>query len=105
MTYARAWRSLGVMDLPIGPIELWCAHGTANDTFIQLTEGVMPEEHLDPPSVHSLDVASVTSHPGRVTIEWDPPADAFRAGVSWPAAWGEHFTGLGARHGIPFDQS
>src|SRR4051812_12683216 len=90
------------MDLNI---ELWCAEGSANDTFIQLTEGVMPAEDLATAQHHPLSAADVTEHPGRTTIEWTPPPGMFRAGVSWPAAWGEHFTGLGARHCLPFDQS
>ena len=86
-------------------ISLWCASGEADDKFIQLTEGVLPEERLDPEQEIDARAARVSEAPGRVTIAVEPPDGALRIGARWAAAAGERFIGLGARHGLPFDQS
>ena len=96
-------REKAPMDELIGGLRAWCCEGTATDQLITLTEGVIPNEQrgpqrpADPPAI---------SHPARdrVLIEVDPPPSAMRVGVEWPLASGERLTGLGARHGLDFDQ-
>jgi alpha-glucosidase (family GH31 glycosyl hydrolase) len=83
---------------------LWSAAGEARDQFIQLTEGVIAAEDMERPRPWDGDV-KVELHDERVTIEFEAPPDAFRLGADWEARPGERFTGLGARHGEPLDQT
>lgn len=69
----------------------WYARGTSVDRFIQFTEGVLVEEEL----------AERTSISGPD----EAPPDAVRVGASWSLQPGERLTGLGARHGVDFDQT
>jgi alpha-glucosidase (family GH31 glycosyl hydrolase) len=106
--------------------------GSGADRFIYLTEGVIPEEDPGEPErvraarvreAHDrgVDLEGVLEGgrsfvmrlelPGeeRVLVELEAGEDdrgepPYRLGVSWPARPGEHLTGLGARHGEPFDQ-
>ena len=101
----------------------WAAHGDVRDRFIQWTEGVVPDERLSDPELllgakpapagpDSLAVRGTLSggpaelrlslRDERVVLEWDAPA--LRRGVRWPDP-GARYTGLGARHGLAFDQS
>jgi hypothetical protein len=86
-------------------ISLWCAAGEADDRFIQLTEGVLPDERLAAEQPIDPSAATVRRAPGVVSVEVAPPPGVLRVGARWPAAAGERFTGLGARHGVSFDQS
>lgn len=120
VTIDRAGRRL------IEGLELWGVSGASSDRFIQLTEGVVPEERVDRrvPAGHAELVSSVPEEVRlraltetgaadlrvgiareRVSIELQAVPDCQRLGVSWRAAPGERMTGLGARHGTSFDQS
>jgi alpha-glucosidase (family GH31 glycosyl hydrolase) len=100
--------------------------GEGHDRFVQLTEGVIPDEEPGPPEhatqaeILDLGPAGVTlagalesgrafevrvefPNSNRVTVELRA-ADAFRLEASWRPQPGERLTGLGARHGEPFDQ-
>ena len=111
----------------VGPLVPWACSGAVHDRFVQLTEGVIAEEDLEPcgvPEATSIEAIDdgrvaiegrfergwplrleVSLRLGRVTFELDCGPDPLRAGLAWPAAGGERFSGLGARHGLVFDQS
>jgi alpha-glucosidase (family GH31 glycosyl hydrolase) len=106
----------------ISGLRLWSAEGRSADQFIQLTEGVIAAEELEPPRrleraepvASAPDAARFAGHLGsvavelhheRVVIEWDGPPGAFRIGAEWDGRPGERYTGLGARHGERFDQT
>jgi alpha-glucosidase (family GH31 glycosyl hydrolase) len=106
--------------------------GSGADRFIHLTEGVIPEEDPgEPERVSSARVREAHERgvdlegvleggrgfvlrlelPGeeRVLVELEAGDDdrgepPYRLALAWPARPGEHLTGLGARHGEPFDQ-
>ncbi|GAC1326010.1 MAG: alpha-xylosidase [Thermoleophilaceae bacterium] len=106
---------------------LWAADGVANDRFIQLTEGVLAEETLGPRemladaeiisrSQGSVALAgrltggrpwrmTVTLERERVALEFEVDDAPLRIGARWEAAAAERFSGLGARHGLAFDQA
>jgi alpha-glucosidase (family GH31 glycosyl hydrolase) len=84
----------------------WACHGTARDQLITLTEGVLVHEERGEPVTLGVQDVEVSS-PGadRLLIRVDPADDPWlRLGASWPLLDGEHVTGLGARHGLDFDQ-
>ena len=87
----------------------WACRGVARDQLITLTEGVIVHEERERAGRRSSDDA------GRDLLR--PPPDRAadrdralrrRAGcgsaLSWPLLDGERVTGLGARHGLDFDQ-
>ncbi len=93
-------------------LRAWACAGEARDQLITLTEGVLVHEERGE-AVELPKPALKVSRPGpqRLLVEIEPPAGesapgdtAFRAGVSWDLAPGERLTGLGARHGLDFDQ-
>ena len=108
-------------------MHFWAAAGEAEDRFIHLTEGVLREETLEPrEEIRALGVLKadhqravlagslasgeplrlrVSVAPERVTIDLDCGRGPIRAGTSYAARPGERLTGLGARHGEPFDQA
>ncbi|MDQ6749233.1 MAG: hypothetical protein M3Z33_00535 [Actinomycetota bacterium] len=111
----------------VANLRLWVADGTAADRLITVTEGVVVEEALEPPEEPAaLDVmawtetelvlAGTTDHDRavrltitlreeRVTIELAAEGAPLRLAATWSSGPGERFVGLGARHGVDFDQS
>jgi alpha-glucosidase (family GH31 glycosyl hydrolase) len=111
----------------VGGLRLWAADGSSRDQFVQLTEGVIPAEELEP--LWRLESAEVVAGadgelalrgslgpgrearltlrlaPERVELEYGVEPAPVRLGVEWEARPGEHFTGLGARHGEAVDQT
>jgi alpha-D-xyloside xylohydrolase len=107
---------------------LWVADGSSSDHFIQLTEGVIPNEQLTPveraqraelrnQSDHELEFAILLSG-GReatlvianpadelLTLELSAGGDPHRLAFEWDRRSGERFVGLGARHGTELEQS
>jgi len=107
---------------------MWAADGTVNDRFIQLTEGVIAREELAP---RQLARRALVVHAGRdqlelalaldegrvgrlgvllrgdrrVSLELHVDRDPLRVGVDWDRRADERLVGLGARHGVQFDQS
>ncbi len=107
---------------------LWAQTGSGRDRLITLTEGVVPEEERGEPEVieqatverassRSLDLRGhlaggrpfwltiALRGPEEVLVELSAGGRPFRLGAEWASAPGERLTGLGARHGIGFDQS
>ena len=84
----------------------WACRGVARDQLITLTEGVLVHEEREGPVTLPDDQFEVsTPAPDRLLISIDPSeVDWLRLGVSWPLLDGERVTGLGARHGLDFDQ-
>jgi alpha-glucosidase (family GH31 glycosyl hydrolase) len=82
---------------------LWYCEGTARDQLILLTEGVISHEERGPrqPLAEARISTEADDH---ILIEAEAPAGALRIGANWPLVPGEHVTGLGARHGLAFDQ-
>jgi len=84
-------------------LRLWSRAGTGRDQLIALTEGVIAHESLGEPS--AIEVPEPSSPgPDHLVLEVEPPAEAYRIGADWPLADGERLTGIGARHGLGFDQ-
>jgi alpha-glucosidase (family GH31 glycosyl hydrolase) len=106
---------------------VWVAGGTSADHFVQMTEGVIPVEQLEPPEralkaeiselgeddltlLLTLDGGrtahlSIALHDDQrialgLTADWAPT----RLAVEWDRRSEERYTGLGARHGAQFDQ-
>ncbi len=109
-------------------VRAWAADGVVHDQFVQLTEGVIAHEDIEPPArlctarmveqtPNFLELdgeledgrrARFEVHlPGRdlvelrLEVEGEPLRIAFEA----EARAGERFAGLGARHGPSFDQA
>jgi alpha-glucosidase (family GH31 glycosyl hydrolase) len=106
----------------------WCADGLVQDRYVQLTEGVIPLERLEPrdPVVagHVVDlgedrvVLDARTRQGRdaevsvslpasgeVVVGIEVASAPLRVGAAWEGRLGERFVGLGARHGERLDQS
>ena len=79
--------------------------GTAEDQFIQLTEGVIASETLDDPvdGVTPATVERIASDHVLVTVS--APEGVHRVGLVLPGHSRQQFVGLGARHGLHVDQS
>lgn len=108
-------------------IEPWAADGEVADRFIQMTEGVIPEERLEGVETAAEIVLgdaaprhvelrgrftsgrafklTIALHRERAVFELTAEDDPLRIGLSWHARGGEHLTGLGARHHVSFDQA
>jgi alpha-glucosidase (family GH31 glycosyl hydrolase) len=101
---------------------LWAADGRAHDSFVQLTEGVIPREETASTTPLELGVLrrrdrgrlelsgsgarlSVELHRERVVIDVRTEPAPFRLGAEWEARPDERFTGLGARHGEGVEQT
>jgi alpha-glucosidase (family GH31 glycosyl hydrolase) len=84
----------------------WACRGTARDQLITLTEGVLVhEERSAPVTLGDEDVVVSSPAADRLCISIDPADSAWlRLGASWPLLDGERVTGIGARHGLDFDQ-
>jgi alpha-D-xyloside xylohydrolase len=84
----------------------WACHGTARDQLITLTEGVLVHEERGAQVYLEDDQIEVSSPgPDRLLVTVNPPDEGWlRLGVTWDALEGERITGLGARHGLNFDQ-
>jgi alpha-glucosidase (family GH31 glycosyl hydrolase) len=98
----------GRLPLPelLPGLQPWIAHGSERDQLITLTEGVLVEterrgaESLAPQALRISEPAA-----GRALIEVSPgESGAVRVGCSWRLSPDECLTGLGARHGLDFDQ-
>jgi alpha-D-xyloside xylohydrolase len=87
-------------------LRVWACRGTGRDQLITLTEGVlMHEERQDPLQVEGEFVSISAPAPDRLLIVADPPEEGWlRLGARWPLLEGERVTGMGARHGLDFDQ-
>jgi alpha-glucosidase (family GH31 glycosyl hydrolase) len=106
-------------------MHLWAADGSSQDQFVQLTEGVIATDELEPPAhVERGEVLSDDGHElrlrgvlgsgreadislrlSRERLEIEFQAEGIRLGADWEARPGERFTGLGARHGEQVDQT
>jgi alpha-glucosidase (family GH31 glycosyl hydrolase) len=105
---------------------VWAADGTSSDHFVQMTEGVIPVEQLDPPEralrAEVLEAGGdgiallLTLDGGRTaqlsmtvsehqSISLCLSAEGARLGLEWDRRSEEHYTGLGARHCAAFDQA
>jgi alpha-glucosidase (family GH31 glycosyl hydrolase) len=87
-------------------LRLWACHGRARDQLITLTEGVLPHEERGPAEPLPESAVEVsTLAPDHLLVVVDARSDEWlRLGASWPLVDGERVTGLGARHGLDFDQ-
>ncbi len=75
-------------------------HGEHGDQFIQLTEGLVADETLEPAEApHTVEIERPEPHRTVVTVT----ADVYRVGIVLPG--GRRFTGLGARHGLQANQA
>ena len=106
----------------------WVAEGSVHDHFIQLTEGVVAREDLDPVERalraeltdrgEDAVALALTLEGGRAArLEIALPADdrvslslraagtPLRLALEWDRRSGERFVGLGARHGTQLDQA
>jgi alpha-glucosidase (family GH31 glycosyl hydrolase) len=106
---------------------VWAAGGTSADHFVQMTEGVIPVEQLEPPEralkaeVAELDEQLITlaltlegGRPAtlsiaipedqRITLKLTADGDPARLAIEWDRRSEERYAGLGARHGAQFDQ-
>jgi len=107
---------------------VWAVQGAINDQFIPLTEGVVAHESLATLEdiVEVLDVARdelalslavrlrggreaelsiVFAAPARIVLELTAGGEPLRLGAEWDTRAEERFVGLGARHGVHFDQA
>jgi alpha-glucosidase (family GH31 glycosyl hydrolase) len=107
--------------------DVWVADGVPGDRFIQFTEGVVAHEDLEPPQrvrqakaaaglKDGIEVALWLQDGRRGSLRvWVPSQDHFtmelecegeplRRALQWDQRSGEHFVGLGARHGMALDQ-
>jgi hypothetical protein len=107
-------------------LTLFTQEGAGRDRLIELTEGVLVEETREPrrevgpatvvdaaAGVLRLETETAAGQASlllalpardRIELELSPQLVPFRLGATWPAGEAERLTGLGARHGEPFDQ-
>jgi alpha-glucosidase (family GH31 glycosyl hydrolase) len=107
---------------------LWVAEGTAADHFIQLTEGMIPNEERAP-AEPALRASVLESCPDAVQLElvlaggrtarfgvsipieqqvefrFEADGSPLRLAIEWDRRSEERFVGLGARHATQFDQA
>jgi alpha-glucosidase (family GH31 glycosyl hydrolase) len=84
---------------------LWTLDGVEHDRLITLTEGVLvEEEHAAARVTVESELPETAAGPGRLSLEFDPGPGPLRLGASWRLVDGERLTGLGARHGLDFNQ-
>ena len=106
MPEGAVWSGDEVAARLLAGLRPWACRGVARDQLITLTEGVLVHEEREGPVTLGEDQAEVSSPaPDRLLIAVNPSeVDWLRLGVSWPLLDGERVTGLGARHGLDFDQ-
>ena len=108
--------------------EVWVADGEIRDRFIAFTEGVLPDERLQPAERSQRAALLSSSDAGlelavllgggrtaglliaipdehRVTFELQAAGAPLRLALEWDRRSEERLVGLGARHGTQFDQS
>src|ERR1700683_222970 len=106
---------------------VWVAGGTSADHFVQMTEGVIPVEQLEPPEralraavtgasgdeielLLTLDggrtvrLSIAISEHQRISLTLTADGAAARTAIEWDRRSEERYTGLGARHSPQFDQ-
>ena len=90
-------------DEPLA-LTAWTCGGTAEDQLITLTEGVIPHEDRGDPLPAPLLVTE--AGPSRALVEVNAPEGEtpLRLGLSIGLGPDESLTGIGARHGLGFDQ-
>jgi alpha-glucosidase (family GH31 glycosyl hydrolase) len=101
-----AWSGERVAERLLAGLRTWACHGRARDQLITLTEGVLVHEAREAPVRLEEGRFRISSPaPGRHLMEVeDGDEEWLRLGASWPLLEGERVTGLGARHGLDFDQ-
>jgi alpha-glucosidase (family GH31 glycosyl hydrolase) len=100
------WSGEEVAARLLAHLRPWACRGTARDQLITLTEGVLVhEERSDSVTLADEDVEVSSPAGDRLLISIDPADGGWlRLGASWPLLEGERVTGIGARHGLGFDQ-
>ncbi|HEY6638448.1 MAG TPA: glycoside hydrolase family 31 protein [Solirubrobacterales bacterium] len=100
------WSGEAVAARLLANLRPWACRGTARDQLITLTEGVLVHEERSAPVVLGDEDVEVSSPDAdRLLITIDPEGEGWlRFGAGWPLLDGERVTGLGARHGLDFDQ-
>jgi alpha-glucosidase (family GH31 glycosyl hydrolase) len=79
--------------------------GTAEDQFIQLTEGVVASETLDDPVDGLVELSVERLGPHHEVVTATAPEGVHRIGIVIPGHPQQQFVGLGARHGLHVDQA
>ena len=109
-------------------VGFWVADGRVHDLFVQLTEGVIAHEELALPE-QAVRAKLIGRRPDGVSlalrmrggrqarlgislvgtdhlvVELEPDGEPLRLAADWDTRAREHFVGLGARHGVSFDQA
>jgi alpha-glucosidase (family GH31 glycosyl hydrolase) len=100
------WSGEAVAARLLANLRPWACRGTARDQLITLTEGVLVhEERSEPVTLGDEDVEVSSPASDRLLITVDPGGEGWlRLGAGWPLLDRERVTGLGARHGLDFDQ-
>jgi alpha-glucosidase (family GH31 glycosyl hydrolase) len=100
------WSGEAVAARLLAGLDPWACRGTARDQLITLTEGVLVhEERSGRMTLGDENVEVSSSAADRLLISIDPAnEDWLRLGASWPLLDRERITGLGARHGLDFNQ-
>jgi alpha-glucosidase (family GH31 glycosyl hydrolase) len=100
------WSGEDVAARLLAGLRPWACRGTARDQLITLTEGVLVhEERSDPVTLGDEDIEVTSPGADRLLVTIDPVDESWlRLGATWPLLEGERVTGLGARHGLDFDQ-
>jgi len=107
---------------------VWVADGTSQDHFVQMTEGVIPQEDLGPHeralrgevrsrSADGVDLSlrleggrearlslTLPAH-DRISLLLEADGEPARLAIDWDRRSGERFVGLGARHCPQLDQA
>jgi hypothetical protein len=106
---------------------VWVAGGTSTDHFVQMTEGVIPVEQLEPPERalraeiaelrgdeveltltlgggRTARLSMTISEDQRVALSLTADGAPARLAIDWDRRSEERYTGLGARHCPQFDQ-
>jgi alpha-glucosidase (family GH31 glycosyl hydrolase) len=100
------WTGTRAVEGLLDGLRPWACRGTAQDQLITLTEGVLVHEERGAAVPLTDDEVEISTLAPDHLVVSVVPADAgwLRVGASWPLLDGERVTGLGARHGLDFDQ-
>jgi alpha-glucosidase (family GH31 glycosyl hydrolase) len=100
------WSGNEVAARLLAGLRPWGCRGVARDQLITLTEGVLVHEEREAPVTLGEERVEISSPAhDRLLVTIDPGDEGWlRIGASWPLLKGERVTGLGARHGLDFDQ-